>query len=240
MLLQRALLFFLVALIFVSSVCYSEQVNVVPSSNLLSVPYHAEERPGFCGPTSVQMVLEYISGNATEQNVLARDMKTSKITSRHNLVLPFWFRGYNLVGEQYAGVDDLKDWSSRGHVSVILIWFDTNHRGGHYVVVTGYNETGIIVNDPYPPPPSSRPQPRSRRTGMNAFISYSLLDNLWAYSHQWVLEVPYPNRLAMQSAQITTASKENSLLIYLAICSGLTVSLTAILIVLVRRHKRAT
>ena len=241
MLHQRALLFFFVALIFVSSVCYSEQVNVLPPSNLLYAPYHAEERPGFCGPTSVQMALEYISGLATEQNTLARDMRTSKITSRHNLVLPFWFRGYNLVGESYTSADDLKDWNSRGDVSIILIWFDTNHKDGHYVVVTGYNETGIIVNDPYPPPPSSRPQPRSRRTGMNAFIPYTLLDNLWAYSHQWALMVPYQSAVTLQPPQrITTPSKENSSLIYLAVASGLILSLGAILVNLVRKHKRAT
>jgi len=76
---------------------------------------------------------------------------------------------------------------------------------------------------------------------MNAFISYSLLDNLWAYSHQWAVEVPYPSAVTMQSTQrITPFSKENSSTIYLTIASSLTLSLSAILIVLVRRHKRAS
>ena len=216
---------YFVILIFASFTNYSEQAYAVPSSNLLIVPYHAEERPGFCGPTSVQMVLEYISGNVTEQKALATEMKPNKmVTSRHNVVLPFQHRGYSLVGENYTSVDMLKDWNMQGHVSIILIWFDTNHKSSHYVVVTGYNGTGILINDPYPPPPSSRPQPHSRRTGMNAFISYGLLDNLWAYSHQWALQVPYPG---MQSPQKIIISKENSLLVYLTIAS-LTVSLTTV------------
>ena len=210
---QRVLVLSFVVLIFVP-IGYADQAYAAPSSNILAVPYHAEERHGFCGPTSIQMALEYISGNVTAQKVLAAEMNTDPNgigTLNANMVIPFHNRGYTTVRPNSATLEILKDWNWRGYVSIIDIWWDTDRKDGHFVVVTGYNETGIIVNDPYPPPPSTRPQPHSRTTGPNAFISNQLLAVLWK-SNQWALVVPYPelrtntptNR--MECLQTTTAT----------------------------------
>jgi hypothetical protein len=60
-------------------------------------------------------------------------------------------------------------------------------------VVTGYNQTGIFVNDPRPP--WGKGQPSDRRTGMNAFISEDLLANLWIPKNNWLLKIPYPTHM---------------------------------------------
>lgn len=157
------------------------------------MPYHAEEVHGWCGPTTVQMAIEYISGAVITQKTLAAEMATTTTTTTTRMSVPFISRGHNLVHPvRLTSLDNLKDWNSQGYVSIILIWFDADHADGHYVVVTGYNETGIIVNDPYPPPPSPRPQPHSRRTGPNAFIPSQLLADLWTNGKQFALMIPYP------------------------------------------------
>ena len=211
-----------IVLIFVP-ICYAEHVYAALSSNLLSVPYHAELRHGFCAPASVQMALEYISGNLTAQEVFAAEMKTDPDgvgTINANMAIPFRSRGYTLARSTSGTLDMLKDWNERGYVSIISIWWDTDRKAGHAVVVTGYNETGIIVNDPYPPPPSSRPQPYSRRTGPNAFISNQLLTILWKNNtsiSQFALVLPYPKFKANPSMSTVRTESPQKITVTLSI-----------------------
>jgi hypothetical protein len=182
-------------------------VYAIPSSNLLEVPYHAQETNYFCGPASVQMAIEYLSGNLISQDTLAGEMKTDPVkgvTYTNMIRIPFDKGGYNSVREAHATLDELKEQNSRGYVSVILIWFDTNHKYGHYVAVIGYNATGIITNDPWP---TNWNQPGSRKTGKNAFISNQLLADLWSNFNQWVLEVPYRAYLHMRVVDVAAPDK---------------------------------
>jgi hypothetical protein len=137
------------------------------------------------------MVIEYLSGDVIPQSTVASEMKTDPvkgITYAKMTRIPFDRLGYAEVREAHATVDELKEQNSHGYVSIILIWFDTDHVKGHYVVVVGYNATGILVN----PWATDWAQPESRKTGKDAFISNELLADLWAGSDHWVLEVPYP------------------------------------------------
>ena len=164
----------------------------IPSSNLLDVPYHAQETSYFCGPASVQMAIEYISGVVISQETLAAESKTDPVkgeTHANMTRVPFDKRGYVNVLEAHTTIDVLKEQNSRGYVSIVLIWSNMSHKFGHYVVIVGYNATGIFVNDPWP---SYWDQPVSRKTGKNAFISNQLLADLWTRFNQWSLEVPYP------------------------------------------------
>jgi len=137
------------------------------------------------------MVIEYVSGNVVSQDTLAAELKTDpvkEVTQTDNMRIPFDRSGYESVREEHATLNVLKEQNSRGYLSILLIWFDTNHKYAHYVVVIGYNEEGIFVNDPWP---SYWDQPVSRKTGKNAFISDKLLADLWRKYDQWVLEIPY-------------------------------------------------
>jgi len=138
------------------------------------------------------MAIEYVSGDVIPQETLAAESKTDPVkgeTYANMTRIPFDKRGYVNVREAHTTIDGLEEQNSHGYVTIILIWSDTHHKFGHYVVAVGYNETGIFVNDPWP---QDYPEPESRQTGKNAFISNRLLADLWTKFDQWVLEVPYP------------------------------------------------
>jgi len=191
LLLRSGLLCFFLAIVLTSSLLDCGQVYAIPSSNLIDVPYHAQETNYFCGPASIQMVIEYVSGDVIPQKILAEESKTDPVkgeTYSNMTRIPFDKRGYLNVYEAHTTIDGLKEQNSHGYAAIILIWSDTHHKFGHYLVVVGYNGTGIFVNDPWP---QDYPEPESRQTGKIAFISNRLLADLWTKFDQWALEVPY-------------------------------------------------
>lgn len=176
-------------------------VNAIPESNSLRVPYHDQfesKDPNsgeFCCVASTEMALEYISGEVIPQTTLAAEMGTSWGTGTYTtgINLPFQHRNYTAINAMQGlpfreSLDNLKAFNAMGYVSIVTIWSDLNHRTGHCVVVTGYNQTGIIVNDPWP---RSKGQPRRGRTGPNIFFSQELFADLWTRSNQWMLKIPY-------------------------------------------------
>jgi hypothetical protein len=194
-----SLLLMLVALVVFTSVNL-RTVAGIPASNMLSVPYHSQGESmsingdEYCGVASVQMVLQYISGKFVSQPTLATELGTDidSGTYSNQMLNPFLHRGYTKVSVQTSDLDGLKQLNSQGYASIIAIWYDTSRKSGHYVVVTGYNETGIMVNDPWPLRWS---QSSDRMSGPDAFISNSLLAILWTIespSSQTVIIVPYP------------------------------------------------
>jgi hypothetical protein len=179
----------LVLIVSTISLLGCQQAHAIPSSNMLQVPYYAQETGYYCGVASVQMAIQYISGDVIPQDTLAKELKTTKEGTWANMMSkPFRLRAYPLVWEAHTTLDELKKQNSQGYVSIMVIWWDTDHKYGHYVVVVGYNATGIFVNDPWP---SNRTQPLSRTTGERAFISDKLLSNLWTRQEKWALEIRY-------------------------------------------------
>jgi uncharacterized protein YvpB len=200
---------FVLAILSISSLSV-HPVNAIPESNMLNVPYHSQFESGdpnsgiFCAPTSVEMVLEYISGQMIPQTTLAVEMKTGPAdngTGVQNVHIPFDNRGYTAVtAASHLTVDDLKAQNAMGYVSIINIWFDTDHKSGHYVVVTGYNATGIYVNDPaWGYHPTSRSAPWK-----NAFISNTVLNDLWTHKNQWALKIQYPGKVSTTATGAST------------------------------------
>ena len=182
----------------------------IPPSHMLSVPYHDEgeslsvnQAIGWCGVASVQMVLEYISGKAVSQPTLAAELGTNYDSGTYlwKMVNDFHNRGYSQASQAQGSLDGLKQLNWEGYASIISIWFDSKRDAAHAVVVTGYNETGIMVNDPY----SLRwDQSVNRTTGPNAFISNSMLANLWTVSSESVIIVPYPAYTSSSTSTTTS------------------------------------
>jgi len=162
----------------------------IPAHNMLEIPYHSQGTPYYCGPASIQMVLDFLSGSIVSQDTLAGELRTDPVagvTYTNFMQAPLNKRGYQSTQETDSTLDELRQRNFEGDAIVLLIWFDTHYAYGHYIVMTGYNETGIFVNDPWP---SNWGQPSDRSTGRNAFISYVLLAELWEFSERWALFVP--------------------------------------------------
>jgi hypothetical protein len=164
---------------------------------MLLVPYHSQGESSsrdddvYCGPSSAQMVLQYISGKYVSQLTLAQELGTDydSGTYHNRLYRVFTNRNYTQVSAQNRDLDTLKQLNSEGYASIIIIYYDGSHKTGRYVVVVGYNETGIFVNDPWP---LNWHQSADRKSGPGTFISNSLLADLWSRDNDWVLIIPYP------------------------------------------------
>jgi len=181
-------------------------VYAIPSSNLLQVPFHAQQGDIWCGPASVQMAIEYISGEKVDQSVLAREMHTGPKcggTCTGNMALPFRNRNWTVV-QAWSDLNELKELNWQGFVSIINIWSDTRHAYGHYVVVVGYNEGGILVHDP------TRHSPMNRRAGPNAPISNEILADLWTHHSNWMLKIPYTRLSTSTNSSYTLTTSTTS------------------------------
>ena len=191
---QKVSTFLMITFLLIS--CIS--INPIPVSSLLEeiildVPYHQQDNYYYCGSASVQMALEYLMGDIIPQGTLAEQLHTDPVagvTWTNYMPTPFINYGYTGTQEiRFSNKEELNERSSEGLLSIILIWFDTNHQYGHYVVVIGYNATGIFVHDPWP---INWSQPQTRKTGPNTYISYTLLSDLWTNYYQWILRVHEP------------------------------------------------
>jgi predicted double-glycine peptidase len=187
-------------------------VSSIPEEIILNVPYHQQDNNYYCGPACVEMALEYLTGDIIPQKTLADQLKTDPqklVTWTNNMPTPFTNFGYPDTREnQYSDKEELNTRSSEGLLSIILIWFDTDHQYGHYVVVIGYNATGIFVHDPWS---IDWGQPQTRKTGQNAYISYALLSDLWTNYYQWILKVQVSWEERAQSKMSSAAEKIDSI-----------------------------
>jgi len=69
----------LLSITLASSLPRFQAAFAIPSTNMIDVPYHAQEKTYYCGPASVQMTIEYLSGDIIPQQVLATEMKTDPV-----------------------------------------------------------------------------------------------------------------------------------------------------------------
>ncbi len=162
------------------------------SENGVSVTYRPQENTYFCGPAVVQMALSYLLHEFPSQDQLATEMETDPVeglTYTDMMQIPFKNRGFTEVYEGVFELEDLKEASDSGFLTIILVYFSRTVEFQHYVLVVGYNDSGIHIHDPWP---TTWSQPEDRRTGANAFVSNDLLTDLWdCEPSNWGLTIPY-------------------------------------------------
>ncbi len=143
--------------------------------------YHVQEAQYYCGPASVQMVLDWLGGQSLPtQTALAAELGTpvGGPTLVDTMPLPFEKRDLSVEEVQGLSVAALKESVANDYPVIILMYLDNGLVYGHYVVVVGYNEGGVFVHDPY----STSYHSVNRDVGANVFISDNLLATLWSYS----------------------------------------------------------
>jgi hypothetical protein len=167
--------------------------NNQQSASYLEVNYFAQEDRYYCGQAVVQMVLYMVQGVQVDQDLLAGEMNyiDGGGTSPFNVIKPFKKRNVDIVDQGvFRNLNHLRNSVDEGHYSIINIAFDESGRTGHYVLVTGYDETGFFVNDPWP---ENWERPTSRGVGEDAYIKTELLQKLWLVRLNWVLTVAKPD-----------------------------------------------
>ena len=165
----------------------------VNGSSFVKANYYSQKDPYYCGQASVQMALRMVQEDHVSQNRLKDEMRFIAGSGTRNIHMnrPFQNRDVDVVRVGlFSGPKHLQKSIDQRQYSIINIKFDVEAKTGHYVLVTGYNETGFFVNDPWP---EEWGKPTGRDTGENAFISTEMLVELWSFRHYWVITVAGSN-----------------------------------------------
>lgn len=104
------------------------------------------QRPGFCGPASLKMVLSYF-GVEKNENDLAKLSGCSKAegVGAKGIVKAAKSLSFRAFVRDFSGVEDIKGFVKKG-IPVIVDWFSADE--GHYSVVTGIDQRKIYLQDP--------------------------------------------------------------------------------------------
>ena len=170
-------------------------------ANAVQVTYQEQKDPYFCGQASAQMAIQMIEGRYVSQFRLQHEMNFIPGAGTRNIhmIRPFQNRDIDIIRiGLFSSQEHLRDSIDKGHYSIINIRFDLSGNSGHYVLVTGYNETGFFVHDPWP---EGWGEPVGRETGENAYVDGELLSELWAFRLYWVLTVAGPGQASAAEVQ---------------------------------------
>ena len=112
------------------------------------------QRPGYCGPASLKILLAYYGINKSEKE-LARLCKCTrdKGTNAENLVkaakslgLEGFIQDYSNVKDIKKGIKDIRKYVCEKKIPVIVDWFYEDD--GHYSVVSNIDKYKIYLQDP--------------------------------------------------------------------------------------------
>lgn len=143
-----------------TSGCGGGTSDPFPSELYFLIPLHHQELDYTCGPSSALSVLEAY-GFSEHEAALANLMGTNSAngTSWRNIAAVFVSKGFSVFSSQYRTLDDVKAALVQGHVTIIgyEAWSGVNTttnssfdwEDSHYSVIIGYNQTGILLMDPW-------------------------------------------------------------------------------------------
>jgi len=104
------------------------------------------QKPGFCGPTSLKMVLEYFGIKKSEEELAKLSGCTkSKGVEAENLLTAAKKLGLKGFIKDFSEISDIKKYL-RKKIPVIVDWFSQDE--GHYSVVVGIDKKYIYLQDP--------------------------------------------------------------------------------------------
>ncbi|RJQ38809.1 MAG: peptidase C39 family protein [Nitrospiraceae bacterium] len=139
---------FLAILAFVLHSCGTASVLRDPKQQrvIANVPFYAQEDYQ-CGPASLAGVMNYWKIDVTPEDI-AKEIYSKSAKGTLNIDMVIYPQKKGLLAEQYSGnIQDLKKNIDSGYPLLVFVdygfWV---YESGHFMVVVGYNEDGVIVN----------------------------------------------------------------------------------------------
>jgi len=184
----------------------AQPVKAERSSNALSVPFHFQNTHYYCGPACLQMVFDYYSPLVAQLQIaevartdekmggtfiddMIRAGHFSNISTSMGNEMPRNITGYSSrkIGyttfEQWGmTIADLKTLIDEGYPIILLMWYDAPGYSGHFRVVVGYDETHIILHDPW-----NNMTMGGTYGGPSIALNYSTFLEKWEIADYWGL-----------------------------------------------------
>jgi len=171
---------------------------------MFDVPFHYQTLDYYCGPACLEMVFDYYGEDISQLEIaeVARtypystytdelrraahfsDTSTSMGTEMPENITGYTLRqlGYSAFEQWSMTIDQLKTLIDHNFPIILLMWYDQYYDSGHYRVAVGYNNTHIILHDPW-----NNVAWGGRYGGPYLALSYSTFLDLWSYSGCWGL-----------------------------------------------------
>ncbi len=105
------------------------------------------QKPGYCGPASLKIVLGFFGVKITEKKLveISGCSKTRGIKAE-GLVRAARKLGFHAKIKDFSDLKDINEWVNKKKIPVIVDWFA--FEGGHYSVVSGIDKENIYLEDP--------------------------------------------------------------------------------------------
>jgi ABC-type bacteriocin/lantibiotic exporter with double-glycine peptidase domain len=127
--------------------CAAVQVAPGPGNHMIeNVPFYAQERYQ-CGPASLAGVMNYWDANVSPEEI-ANVIYSESARGTLDIDMVMYAQKKGLAAQQYSGgLEDLRKNIEAGYPLVVLVDYGFSvYQRDHYMVVTGYNDKGVIVN----------------------------------------------------------------------------------------------
>ncbi|MFH1680399.1 MAG: C39 family peptidase [Candidatus Eisenbacteria bacterium] len=168
----------------------------LPSAyNITGVPYHYQITDWYCGPASLQMVMDYVGeeisqytiGDVADENPAEGTYDSDLVRAAHFSGMSVAIQDSSLQGyaERRLGLScvwtaasparRLRQLVARDCPALTLTWYDDSFLGGHFRVVKGYdnNLDVFIIHDPWFGSPY---------WGPDLLMNQTFFMDLWSYS----------------------------------------------------------
>lgn len=135
-----------------------------PSSIKLSVPHFTQDNNYYCGPATVKQVVHWINGSSNSQDWYAKKLGTTsngtdmtRIPDVLNECIDEQYYVYSSMGTQTEWMDKIRSSVYNDRPAILDIYtvqlyeekeFPYPSRG-HFVNVSGYSSTQVMITDPY-------------------------------------------------------------------------------------------
>jgi hypothetical protein len=177
--------------------------EIPPAYCLAGIPYHFQITDWYCGPASLQMIMDYLGEEIGQHNIadvaddvvgvgcISDDMRRSAhFSGMSTAIQDPGLQGYVERQLGYGCMERafltnigarLKNTVYQGFPVFTLTWFSGLHSAGHYRVVKGYDDNlnVFVLHDPWY---------YSYPSGPDILIDQDFfVDDLWAYSGHWCM-----------------------------------------------------